>query len=113
MQMDCMKLVPGSGTLYLNRIFEEAIAEPGYVLNFDEEITLEVKEGHKHNWGHIWSIARKTKEESAIRKTLPKAQQTRGLRSYHKFKNKSWSNSIFRILTKHQLQNLNQSSAFP
>ena len=48
-QRDCMKLAPGSGTLYLNRIFEEAIAEPGYVLNFDEEITLEVKEGHKHN----------------------------------------------------------------
>ena len=47
--MDCMKLASGSGTLYLNRIFEEAIAEPGYVLNFDEEITLEVKEGHKHN----------------------------------------------------------------
>ena len=34
-QMDCMKLAPGTGTLYLNRIFEEAIAEPGYVLNFD------------------------------------------------------------------------------
>ena len=52
--------------------------------------------------------------------TLPKAQRTRGLssayqsnffRSYHKFLHKSWSN-IFRISTKHQLQNLNQASAF-
>ena len=46
-------------------------------------------------------------------KTLPKAQQPRGLssayqsnllRSYHKFKHKSCSNFIFRILTKHQLK---------
>ena len=53
-------------------------------------------------------------------KTLPKAQQTRGLRSayqsnlfrsYHKFKHKSWSNFKFRISTKHQLQNLDQTSA--
>ena len=53
-------------------------------------------------------------------KTLPKAQQTRGLdssyqsnffKSYLKFLNKSWSN-IFRISTKLQLQNLNQTSAF-
>ena len=52
-------------------------------------------------------------------KTLPKAQRTRGLssayqsnffRSYHNFLNKFWSN-ISRILTKHQLQNLNQTSA--
>ena len=43
--------------------------------------------------------------------TLPKAQRTRGLSSYHKFKHKSWSNFIFRISTKHQLQNLNQTSA--
>ena len=62
-----MKLAPGTGTLDLNRIFEEGIAEPGYILNFDEEIKLEVEEGHKHNWGHIWSLGRKTKEESAIR----------------------------------------------
>ena len=41
--------------------------------------------------------------------TLPKAQRTRGLSSYHKFKHKS--NFIFRISTKHQLQNLNQTSA--
>ena len=57
-------------------------------------------------------------------KTLPKAQRTRGLssayqsnfsksyhkffRSYHKFLNKSWSD-IFRILTKNQLQNLDQT----
>ena len=45
-------------------------------------------------------------------KTMPKAQQTRGLssayqsnffRSYHEFFNKSWSN-IFKISTKHQQQ---------
>ena len=45
-----------------------------------------------------------------INKTLPKAQRTRGLSSYHKFKHKSWSNFIFKILTKHQLQNINQAS---
>ena len=52
--------------------------------------------------------------------TLPKAQRTRGLsssnqsnilRSYHEFKHKSWSNFIFKILTKHQLQNFKQTSA--
>ena len=43
--------------------------------------------------------------------TLPKAQRTRGLSSYHKFKHKSWSNFIFRISIKHQLQNFNQTSA--
>ena len=32
-----------------------------------------------------------------VYKTLPKAQRTRGLSSYHKFKHKSWSNFIFRI----------------
>ena len=55
-----------------------------------------------------------------MNKTLPKAQRTRGLsssyqsnflRSYHEFKHKSWSNFIFRISTKHQLQNFNQTSA--
>ena len=55
-----------------------------------------------------------------VKKTLPKAQRTRGLSStyqinffgsYHKFKHKSWSN-IFRISTLHQLQNLNQTSPF-
>ena len=40
-----------------------------------------------------------------VYKTLPKAQRTRGLSSYHKFKHKYWSNFIFRIATKHQLQN--------
>ena len=53
-------------------------------------------------------------------KTLPNAQRTRGLsssnqsnilRSYHEFKHKSWSNFIFRISTKHQLQNFKQTSA--
>ena len=50
-------------------------------------------------------------------RTLSKAQRPRGLssvyqsklfRSYHKFLHKSWSNFIFRIFTKHQLENLNQ-----
>ena len=45
--------------------------------------------------------------------TLPKAQRTRGLSSYHKYKHKFWSNFIFRISTKHQLQNLNLTSASP
>ena len=44
-------------------------------------------------------------------KTLPKAQRTRGLSSYQKFVHKYWSNFIFRISTKHQLQNLNRTSA--
>ena len=48
-------------------------------------------------------------------KTLPKAQRTWRLssayQSSNKFKHKSWSNFIFRISTKHQLQNLNQTSA--
>ena len=54
-------------------------------------------------------------------KTLPKAQRTRGLssgyqsnffRSCNKFSNNSWSDFIFIISTKQQLQNLNQISAF-
>ena len=45
--------------------------------------------------------------------TLPKAQRTRGLssscqsnflKSYHKFKHKSWPHFFFRISTKHQLK---------
>ena len=44
------------------------------------------------------------------KKTLPKAQRTRGFSSYHKFLHKSWSNFIFRISTKHLLQNLDQIS---
>ena len=43
--------------------------------------------------------------------TLPKAQRTWGLSSYHKFKHKSWLNFIFKISTKPQLQNLDQTSA--
>ena len=55
----------------------------------------------------------------SITNTLPKAHRTRGLsssnqsnilRSYHEFKHKSWSNFIFRISTKHQLQNFKQTS---
>ena len=45
--------------------------------------------------------------------TLPKAQRTRGLSLYHKFKQKSWPNFISRISTKHQLQNHNETSASP
>ena len=48
-----------------------------------------------------------------IFQTLPKAQRTRGLSSYNKFKQKSWSSCIFRISTKHQIQNLNQTSVSP
>ena len=60
------------------------------------------------------------KAEAKFKETLPKAKQTGGLssvhqsnffRSYHNFLQKSWSN-IFRISTKHQLQNINQTSAF-
>ena len=60
------------------------------------------------------------KAEAKFKETLPKAKQTGGLssvhqsnffRSYHNFLQKSWSN-IFRISTKLQLQNLNQTSAF-
>ena len=39
---------------------------------------------------------------------FPKAQRSQ---SYNKFKQKSWWNLIFRISTKHQLQNLNQTPA--
>ena len=35
------------------------------------------------------------------KKTLPKAQRTRGLSSYHNFLHKSWSNFNFRISIKH------------
>ena len=42
-------------------------------------------------------------------KTLPKAQRTRGLSSYHKLLHKSWSNN-FRILIKHLPPNLKQTS---
>ena len=53
-------------------------------------------------------------------KTLPKEPRIQGwssayqsnlFRSYHKFKNRPWSNFIFRTSTKHQLQNLDQRSA--
>jgi len=46
-------------------------------------------------------------------KTLPKAQRTRGLSSYHKFLRKFGSNLIFRMSTKRQIQNLNRTSASP
>ena len=46
---------------------------------------------------------------------MPKAQRTQGLssayQSWNKFKHKSWSNFIFKISTKHSLQNPNQTSA--
>ena len=43
-------------------------------------------------------------------KTLPKAQWTRGLSSYHKIHTNLDQNNNFRISAKHQLQNLNQTS---
>ena len=48
----------------------------------------------------IWNNGKQPTGE----KTLPKAQRTRVLSSYHKFKHKSRPNFIFRISTKHQLQ---------
>ena len=51
---------------------------------------------------HFWLLV------ASYIQTLPKAQRTRGLSSYHK----SWSNFIFRISTKHHLQNLNQNLSF-
>ena len=46
------------------------------------------------------------------KKTLPKAQRTRGLSSYHKITvHKSWTYYSYRISLKHQLQNLNQTSS--
>ena len=41
----------------------------------------------------------------------PEGYQSNFFKSYHKLFHKSWSN-IFRISAKHQLQNLNQASAF-
>ena len=64
------------------------------------------------NWTHPTKIPPIT-IYGAIVQTLPKAQRTRGLssscqsnflRSHHKFKNKSWSHFIFRILALHQLK---------
>ena len=42
---------------------------------------------------------------------LSSAYHSNMFRSYHKFKHNSWSNFIFRISIKHQLQNLNETSA--
>ena len=41
--------------------------------------------------------------------TLPKAQRTRGLSSYHKFKHESWSNFILRISTSKSQPNIGLS----
>ena len=43
---------------------------------------------------------------------LSSVYQSNLFRSFHKFSHKSWSNFIFRISTNHQLQNLDQTSAF-
>ena len=83
--------------------------------------------GSHWKWqGHSWREKRKYEQKiqqihllwkyGLSWKTLPKAQRTRGLsspcqsnflKSYHKFKHKSWSNFIFKISTKHLLQDLN------
>ena len=65
-------------------------------------------------WGLGGTIAKIAKCcINKLKKTLPKAQRTRGLSSscqsnylrlYHKFKRKSWSHFIFRISTKNQLK---------
>ena len=83
-------------------------------------------------FGEIWKCDGYSTEVVKIKvhrkQTLPKAQSTQGLssdyqsklfRSYHKFSNKSWSDFIFKILTKHSfristknnLHNSNQGSA--
>ena len=72
------------------------------------------------------AIATGQTDNTQVNKTLPKAQRTRGLSSAYqsnKFLHKSWSNSKiqnlnqtsafrpnfnFKILTKHQLHNLNK-----
>ena len=53
---------------------------------------------------HVWYVVLMISIKHLYIKTLPKAQRTRWLSSYHKLLHKSWSNSIFRISTKHQLQ---------
>ena len=72
-----------------------------------------------HNLRRNCKILHATHILFSILRTLPKAQRTRGLssacqsnlfRSYHKLLHKSWSNFIFRISTRHQLQNINQTS---
>ena len=57
-------------------------------------------------WPDLNWILSKTKEE-----TLPKAQRTRGLISYNKFKHKQW-NFNFKIFTKPCAQSLNKSLSF-
>ena len=50
------------------------------------------------------------KSKCCLEQTLPKAQKTRGLSSYHKFLHNSGSNFNFRILIKHYIPSLNQTS---
>ena len=70
---------------------------------------------------HMWCGREKTSLLKLHSRTK-KAQRTQGLNSftkltsfliisYHKFLHKSWSNFSLKILTKLQLQNLNQTSA--
>ena len=56
----------------------------------------------------LWPMPPCINATISIIKTFPKAQRTRGLSSYHKFKHKPWSKFIFRISTKHQ-----KNSEFP
>ena len=49
--------------------------------------------GYFTHWRGVWVYTKKT---------LPKAQRTRGLSSYHKFLHKSWSKFNLKISTKHQ-----------
>ena len=63
----------------------------------------------------LWSIRqnKETLTKAKRPKRLSSVYKSRLVKSYHKFKHKSWSNFIFRISTKHQLQSLNQRSASP
>ena len=80
-------------------------------------IIIDLKEGFENPGQRISPVNRGERggglqlSPQARKQTLPKAQRTRGLSSYHEFKHKSWSNFILRISTKHQRQNLNQTWA--
>ena len=82
---------------------------------------LAKEEIKRHHWWFVWELKLQLPHSQWRRvkrnETLPKAQggsssyQSNFLRSYHKFLHKTWSNFIFIILIKNQLQNLNQTSA--
>ena len=62
-------------------------------------------------WCWCWYWAWWTGIPNVAKSTTEPRVECLFLRSHHKFLHKSWSNFIFRISSKHQLQNLNQTSA--